>query len=418
MAAYRYKAVDAQGKTQAGMVEAASAAAARQSLRGRGLFPLDLTASANASASAKVSAKAGASGPAQQGQAVRSAPRMSGAALSLTTRQMATLLRSGLRIEEALQTIASGQPLKVAGVLLTLRAQVMEGRSFGAALASYPLIYTDFYRASVRAGEQSGRLDQVMTHLASFVENRARNRQTVQLALLYPALLGVVSLGIITLLMVFVVPDIVKVFRDRGADLPLLTRILIALSGAVRGYGLYALALVAIGFLALIRWLKTPANRLSIHRFLATNRLTRRLSQRMNAAQFAGTLATLLLSRVPLAEALTAAADVTPNTHIRARVTEVAEKVRQGVTLHRAMDEAKVFPAMMVAMVASGEASGDLGTALDHAATEQQRDLDAWVRAMVALAEPAILLIMGGLVMSMVLAILLPIMSLNNLVDG
>ncbi len=381
MAAFRYKALDATGKAQSGMVEAANPAAARLSLRAKGLLPLDLSASADS---------------AKPGQTPRTAPRMSGAALSLTTRQMATLLRSGLRIEEALQTIASGQPAKVAGVLLTLRALVLEGRSFGAALASYPLIYSDFYRASVRAGEQSGRLDQVMTHLASFVENRARNRQTVQLALLYPALLGVVSLGIITLLMVFVVPDIVKVFRDRGADLPLLTRTLIALSEAIRFYGLYAAAALTLGLLALTRWLKSPANRLVLDRFISTNRLTRRLSQRMNAAQFAGTLATLLLSQVPLAEALTAAADVTPNSHIRARVTEVTDKVRQGITLHRAMEEARCFPAMMVAMVASGEATGDLGTALDHAATEQQRDLDAWVRAMVALVEPAILLIMGG----------------------
>lgn len=404
MAAYRFKAMDSLGKTQIGMIEAATPAVARQALRGRGLLPLDLSATTTERPRA--------------GQAPRPAPRMSSAALSLTTRQMATLLRSGLRIEEALQTIAGGQPPRVAGVLLTLRAQLLEGRSFGAALAAFPAIYTDFYRASVRAGEQSGRLDQVMTHLAAFVENRARNRQTVQLALLYPALLGVVSLGIITLLMVFVVPDIVKVFRDRGADLPLLTRMLIALSGAVRSYGLFALAGVLLGGLGTLRWLKTPANRLILHRFIATNRLTRRLSQRMNAAQFAGTLATLLLSKVPLAEALTAAADVTPNTYVRTRVTEVTEKVRQGMSLQRAMAEAKTFPAMMVAMVASGEASGDLGRALDHAATEQQRDLDAWVRAMVALVEPAILLIMGGLVMSMVLAILLPIMSLNNLVDG
>jgi general secretion pathway protein F len=294
----------------------------------------------------------------------------------------------------------------------------LEGRSFGTALATYPLIFTDFFQASVRAGEQSGRLDQVMTHLASFVEKSARNRQTVQLALLYPALLGVVSLGIIALLMVFVVPDIVKVFRDRGTDLPLLTQVLIALSELVRFYGLYALAGLALMVTGMARWLQTPANRLILDRALATGRLTRRLSQRMNAAQFAGTLSTLLLSQVPLAEALTAAADVTPNTYIRARVTEVTDKVRQGVNLHRAMHEAKCFPAMMVAMVASGEASGDLGTALDHAATEQQRDLDAWVRAMVALVEPAILLIMGGLVMGMVLAILLPIMSMNNIVDG
>ncbi len=405
MAAYRYKAIDSLGKSSSGMVEAASPAQARQSLRGRGLLPVELAASAVEAAT-----------PGQT--KTKAAPRISTAALSLVTRQMATLLRSGLRVEEALQTIASGQPPKVAGMLLTLRAQVLEGRSFGNSLDSYRQIFTDFYRASVRAGEHSGRLDQVMTHLAAFVENRARNRQTVQLALLYPALLGVVSLGIITLLMVFVVPDIVKVFRDRGADLPLLTRALIALSEAIRALGLYAAAAIALSLAALNRWLRTPANRLRWHRALAQNRATRRLVQRMNAAQFAGTLATLLLSRVPLLEALTAAADVTPNLYIRAQVTEVTGKVRQGVNLHRAMDEAKAFPAMMVAMVASGEASGDLGQALDHAAAEQQRDLDAWVRAMVALVEPAILLIMGGLVMAMVLAILLPIMSLNNLADG
>ena len=405
MAAYRYKAMDGAGKTQAGMVEATSPAAARLALRGKGLLPMEIAASAQAV-------------PANKALTPPKGIKISGAALTLATRQMATLLRSGLRIEEALATIASGQPPKVAGVLLTVRAAVLEGRSFGAALGAYPLIFTDFYRASVRAGEASGRLDQVMTHLAAFVESRARNRQTVQLALLYPALLGVVSLGIITLLMVFVVPDIVKVFRDRGADLPLLTRTLIGISAAVRVGGVYVLAGVILASLGFARWSRHPANRLRIDRMLAKGRMTRRLVQRMNSAQFAGTLATLLLSRVPLAEALVAAADVTPNRFIRVRVTEVTEKVRQGMSLHRAMTEAQAFPPMMVAMVASGEASGDLGTALDHAATEQQRDLDAWVRAMVALVEPAILLIMGGLVMAMVLAILLPIMSLNGLADG
>lgn len=340
--------------------------------------------------------------------------RIPGAALTLATRQMATLLRSGLRIEEALATIAGGQSPKVAGVLLTVRAQVLEGRSFGAALGAYPQIFTDFYRASVAAGEASGRLDQVMAHLAAFVESRARNRQTVSLALLYPALLGVVSLGIMTMLMVFVVPDIVRVFRDRGANLPLLTRVLIGISAAVRVAGPYGLTGLVLASLAFARWSRKPGNRLVIDRMLARARLTRRLVQRINAAQFAGTLATLLLSRVPLAEALVAAAEVTPNLYLRARLCQVTEKVRQGMSLHRAMTQARTFPPMMVAMVASG----DLGTALDHAATEQQRDLDAWVRAMVALVEPSILLIMGGLVMAMVLAILLPIMSLNGLADG
>jgi general secretion pathway protein F len=415
MAAFRFKAMDPAGKSQSGMIEAASAAAARQSLRGRGLLPLEVTASAERTApSATVlwsSAPASAKPP-------RAGPKIGLAALTLVTRQMATLLGSGLRIEDALSTIAQGQPPKVAGVLLTVRAAVLEGRSFGDALAAYPQIFSDFYRASVKAGEQSGKLDQVMTQLASFVENRARNRQTVQLALLYPALLALVSLSIITLLMAFVVPDIVRVFSRRGADLPFLTRALIAVSALVRGYGVFAGLGLMAALLGFQRWLRVPRNRLLWHRFLAEARLTRKLVQRMNAAQFAGTLATLVQSRVPLIEALNAAANVTPNLHIRARVAEVTEKVRQGSGLKRAMEEAGVFPAMLVAMVASGEATGNLGAALDHAATDQQRDLDAWVRALVALVEPAILLVMGGLVMMMVLAILLPIVSMNSLANG
>jgi general secretion pathway protein F len=402
MAAWQFKAVDAAGRAQAGVLEAPSAAAARQTLRGRGLLPVELMAQSAIS----------------ETKLAKNTARIPLSALTLVTRQMATLLGSGLRIEEALTTIASGQPPKVAGVLLTIRATVMEGRSFGDALATFPQVFSPFYQASVRAGEASGKLDQVMAHLSAHVESRARNRQTVQLALLYPALLGVVSLGIITLLMVYVVPDIVKVFRDRGADLPLLTRALIAISEGVRAYGLHAMFGTFFAAVGLQRWAKRPANRQRIDRLVATGRMTARLSQRMNAAQFAGTLATLLQSQVPLVDALMAATDTTPNLHIRAAVVTLTDKVRQGISLQRAMAEVGVFPAMMTAMVASGEASGNLGRALDHAATEQQRDLDAWVKAVVGLVEPLILIVMGGLVMAMVLAILLPIVSLNGLANG
>lgn len=410
MAAFRFKALDDTGKPHIGMLEAVSPVAARQQLRARNLLPLEVIASV----------KADRSNPDITGTVARTprtGPHMPLASLTLVTRQMATLLGSGLRIEDALSTIAQGLPPKIAGILLTVRASVLEGRSFGDALATYPQVFSDFYRASVRAGESAGKLDQVMTHLASFVENRARNRQTVQLALLYPALLAVVSLAIITLLMAFVVPDIVRVFTSRGTDLPFITRALIAVSALVRGYGLYAgVALIVAGVLW-SRWLRTLANKRRWHQVMATGRLTAKLVQRMNASQFAGTLATLVQSRVPLIEALVAAADVTPNLHIRARVAEITEKVRQGTSLKRAMEEAAVFPPMLVAMVASGEATGNLGPALDRAATDQQRDLDAWVRAMVALVEPAILLVMGGMVMVMVLAILLPIVSMNGLAN-
>ena len=413
MAAFRFKAMDAGGKSQTGMIEAATPAAARQVLRGRGLLPLDV----QASAAPKGAAVKSAANAAPQTTSLTGA-RMPLAALTLVTRQMATLLGSGLRIEDALSTIAQGQPPKVAGILLTLRASVLEGRSFADALTAYPQVFSEFYQASIRAGEQAGKLDHVMTHLAAFVESRARNRQTVQLALLYPGLLALVSLSIITLLMAFVVPDIVRVFQTRGTDLPFLTRALIGVSAFVRGYGLFVGLGIALFLVGFGRWVQIPRDRLAVHKRMAQGRMTARLVQRTNAAQFAGTLATLVQSGVPLIEALAAAANVTPNLYVRARVAEVMEKVRQGTSLRRAMEEAAVFPAMLVAMVASGEATGSLGSALAHAASDQQRDLDAWVRAMVALVEPAILLVMGGLVMVMVLAILLPIVSMNGLVGG
>ena len=398
MVAYAYRAVDQTGKPATGLIEATTAIAARADLRARGLLPLEIAA-ANAPA---------------PNLPFRAALPLS--ALVLVTRQMATLLQSGLRIEDALSTIATGQPARVAGLMMAVRTAVLEGRSFAAAIDMFPRAFSAFYRASVAAGEASGRLDQVMAHLANFVENRARNRQTVILALLYPALLGFVSIGIIMALMAFVVPDIVKVFTTRGTSLPLLTRVLIGTSAFVRSYGLAAIVTAGLAGALWLRWLRHPVNRQRFDGFLARNPLTRKVVQRMNAAQFAGTLATLVQSQVPQIEALQAAAGVTPNRFIRARIVEIGDKVRQGMSLKRAMEEAACFPAMLVAMVASGEASGNLGAALERAASDQQRDLDAWIKALVALVEPAILLVMGGLVMMMVLAILLPIVSMNNLV--
>lgn len=409
MPAFRYRALTPDGAARAGQIEAGTAQAARQLLRHQGLLPVEL---------ALAHPEPGKGNPQGSDGNATHAARLSGQTLTLITRQMATLLRAGLRIEEALFTIAGGQPQKSAAVLQGLRGAVLEGQSLSAALQRYPRCFSGFYVASVRAGEQAGRLAQVMDHLAGFIENRTRNRQTVQLALLYPALLGLVSLGIVLLLLIFVVPDIVKVFQDRGADLPTLTRLLIAVSHGAQTWGAGMLALMVLLVLVLAQWARKDRNLLKLHLVLAETRPTRNLVRRMTAAQVAGTLATLLISRVPLVEALQAAAAVTPNLHIRATLATATEKVRQGMSLHRAMQEAACFPPMMLAMIASGEAAGDLGQALQHSAIEQQRDLDAWVRAAVALVEPAVLLVMGGVVMAMVLAILLPIISLNGLAAG
>lgn len=394
MAAFLYRAVSPDGRPQRGVIEAPSEPAARQSLRARNLLPVSLEATAT-------------------GAARR--PALGGRQLALVTRQLATLIGTDVRIDDALRTVAAQSRPRAAALLLNLRAAILEGRGLAAALADYPAAFSGYYRASIAAGEQSGRLALVLQHLSDYVEARQKNAQTLQLALIYPALLALVSLAIIAMLLTYVVPDIVRVFVARGADLPLLTRGLIAVSGGLRSYGLVGLgALAALG-LAARGWLARPGNRRAWHRLLATGPATAAMVRQINAAQFAGTLATLVQSGVPLLDALRAAAAATPNLHIRAAVEQAASRVQQGASLLTALTEAAVFPPMLLAMVASGEASGTLGPALARAAADQQRQLDALVATLVALVEPGVLLVMGGMVLMMVLSILMPIIKLNDL---
>ena len=223
------------------------------------------------------------------------------------------------------------------------------------------------------------------------------------------------SLSIIVLLLTYVVPDIVRVFVSRGAELPFLTRGLIAVSSGVVNYGWIAALIGAASAILWVRWVRVSKNRLRMHQFLSKNGLTRRFSSQINGAQFVGTLATLVQSDVPLVEALKAAAGVTPNFFVRDKIAAIAQRVQEGVSLRAAVNEAACFPPMITAMIASGESSGNLGLALSRAATDQQQELDARVKVLVALVEPAILLLMGGIVLTLVLSIMLPIIGLNNL---
>lgn len=406
MPAFAYRAADRSGAQKRGVIEASSPAAARALLREQALLPL----SVEAASERKVSV----------GSITLPSLRRKGLspkALATVTRQIATLVGSDIAVEEALRLAAvqSEQP-QVSSVLLNVRGAILDGRSFAAALGSHPKAFPEFYRASVAAGEASGKLPDVLNHLAEFVENRQSNGQKLQLALLYPALLATVSFGMIVLLMIYVVPDIVRVFVSRGADLPLLTRMLIAISWFLQSFGLYLL--IGAGAVALLagRWLRVPANRLRMDRFFTEHRPFRRFSRQLSAARFAASLATLVGSAVPLVDALRAAAAVTPNRWVREKAEGVARRVREGISLRAAMQEAGVFPTMLVAIVASGESSGRLAPALGRAAGELERELDGLVSALVSLVEPLVLLIMGGMVLMMVLAILLPIINLNNLV--
>ncbi len=401
MAAFVFRAVDGLGQTQRGVVEASSAASARRLLRDRSLLPVSVEATRATAASPR---------------AALFERKIGAKALSTLTRQLATLVGTDIRVEEALRLVAAqAAATPVAELLLNVRGRILDGGSLAVALAEHPGVFPEFYRASVAAGEQSGKLSQVLGHLADFVDSRYRAANKLQLALLYPALLGAVSLGMMTLLLIYVVPDITRVFITRGAALPFLTRALIGLSNAVSSYGLVAAIVIAGAIVFARRWLTVATNRLRFHKFIATTRPFSGISRQLNAARFAGSLATLVQSDVPLVDAIATAAAVTPNVFVRARALEVATRVREGTSLHRAMDEARVFPQMLVAIVASGESSGKLGPVLARAGVDLDRDLDALVATLMGLIEPAVLLSMGGIVLLMVLSILLPIIDLNNL---
>lgn len=399
MPAFTYRAVDAEGKKTKGLLDAASEAQVRADLRKRNLLPLSVEASRRRGDTASVNGH-----------------RLGLKKQVLVTRQMATLVGAQVRIEDAIRIVADqlGNARDTA-LLLDLRAAIVDGLSFADALDKIPGGFDEYFRASVRAGESAGKLGHVLEHLASHIEERARNRQTLQLALIYPALLLLVSVGVIVALLTFVVPDIVRVFMARGADLPALTKTLIAVSDWLQRWGVFAFGTLAMGFFGSIGLLRLPEIRMRWDRALTRTPAVRHLVLQANSVQFSGTLATLVQSGVPLAEALRAAADTVPNRFIRSRVAEITRNVQDGASLSRAMQAAQIFPPMLVAMIASGEAGSTLGASLDSAARNQAATLKATVSTIVALVEPAVLLIMGGIVMLLVMSILMPIVGLNAL---
>lgn len=404
MPTWRYQAVDASGRASTGVIEASNEIAARGMIRDLGLLPTQVRAQTRP-------------GDRPTGLSLPGfGRRVTARSLAAATRQLSTMIGSDIRIEEAVRIVGQEHDSQPIGpVLNDVAAAIVEGQSFAVALERHPKVFPQYYRASIAAGEQSGKLSEVLAHLTDFVAARERASRKIQLALLYPSLLAAVSILMITLLLVYVVPDIVKVFVSRGAALPLLTRALIGLSGFVQSFGLPIVIGLAIAGLIWNRWLANPVNARKFARFRLLTPPLSGFTRQLNAARFAGSLATLVRSDVPLVDALRAAAAVTPNAYVRERALMAAQRVREGASLRRALSEAEVFPRMLLAVVASGEQSGRLGPGLERAAKDLEQDLEQLVTALVALVEPAVLLIMGGVVLLMVLAILMPIVNLNNL---
>ncbi|MFU6373849.1 GspF family T2SS innner membrane protein variant XcpS [Metapseudomonas otitidis] len=404
MAAFEYIALDARGRQQKGVLEADSARQVRQLLRERQLAPLEVKATRTRE-------------QAVGGQRFGFARGLSARDLALVTRQLATLVQAALPIEEALRAAAAqSTSSRIQSMLLAVRAKVLEGHSLAGSLREFPAAFPELYRATVSAGEHAGHLGPVLEQLADYTEQRQQSRQKIQLALLYPVILMCASLGIVGFLLGFVVPDVVRVFIDSGQTLPLLTRGLIALSDLVKHWGWLAILLLVAGITAIRLALRQEAARHRWHGILLRVPLLGRLVRATDTARFASTLAILTRSGVPLVEALGIAAEVIANRVIRAEVVLAAQKVREGGSLTRALEQTGQFPPMMLHMVASGERSGELDQMLARTARNQESDLAAQIALLVGLFEPFMLVFMGAVVLVIVLAILLPILSLNQLV--
>jgi len=404
MGAFEYTALDAQGKERKGLIEGDTPKHVRQMLRDKQLLPMEIQEAAQSELK-----RSRAKGFMRRG--------LSTLDLALLTRQLATLLRSGLPLEESLQAVAEQtEKPRVQRIVLGVRSKVVEGHPLADGLRDFPAAFPEIYRATVAAGEQSGKLDSVLERLSDYTESRQIMGQQVSNALVYPIVLMVLSCAIVSFLLAYVVPQVVEVFETGHQELPLATRILIASSDVVRHYWFYGVGVVALATWGFRRWLRAPEARLRYHRVLLKLPLAGKLIRGLNTARFARTFSILTASAVPVLEALKISADVVNSLPMKNAVVDAALRVREGAPIGRSLAARKVFPPMMIHLISSGESSGELEKMLERAAGNQEREMDGLLSVLTNLLGPAMVVFMGGVVMFIVIALLLPIFQLNDLV--
>jgi general secretion pathway protein F len=399
MPAFRFEAVDPAGRVRRGLLEAASARAARDDLRGQGLFPT------------AVDAIAAGVRPRTE------STRLAASVLALTTRQLATLVASGMPLDQAFAAVAEQADHPGAARIVTaVRDQVAAGEPLAAALSRFPRTFSPLYRGLVAVGVESGQLGGVLSRLADYLEARQALRQKFVAALIYPALVSLIAIAVIATLLVYVVPQIVAVYEQSRQTLPWLTRALIATSDFVRATGAYWLAFalaLAVGITLLLRderWRERAQASLLAVPVVGT------ILRGLDTARFASTLAILVGSDAPLLRALETAGGVVWARPIARAAVAAGARVREGVSLARALAAERVFPALLVHLVANGEASGQLAPMLERAAREQDADVERRLAWLAALAQPVLIVIMGSIVLVLVLAVMLPIVSMNQLI--
>ncbi|MGZ8225969.1 MAG: type II secretion system inner membrane protein GspF [Methylococcaceae bacterium] len=402
MAAFEYKAINAKGQTVKGVFEGDTIKLARQQLRSQGFTLLDLHEVHNKEHKNRTSLLT---------------HRISLRQMGHITRQLSALLRSGLAIDEALGIIAKQlESPSARRVLLGIRTRIMEGQSFAQACNAFPSTFSPLYRATVAAGESSGKLDQVLERLADYISDKGQIHRKLQMAMIYPLMLTSVSLLVVIGLLAYVVPEITGVFDKMGQQLPAITVGLIACSDFFKNNGMYLL----LGVVALVviskAILRHDAYRLKYHRFLLTAPVIAKFTKGLNTARFTRTLAILTNSGVELLEALKISSQVLANNAMEKAVETTALRVREGQSLNKALEKSGLFPPVTIHLIASGEASGQLPRMLANAADDQEREMEALTELTMGLFEPILILFMGLVVLTIVLAILLPIFEMNQLI--
>ena len=402
MPAYEFQALDKRGRSRKGIIEGDGPSQVRQLIRDRELTPISVTPTRRVEASGTLTRSLFA--------------RIGPLDLSMCTQQLSTLINAGVPIAEALQVVAvQSDKKRIQRVLMAVRSKVLEGHTLANALGDFPSTFSGLYRSTVRAGEQSGYLDAVLSNLATFLEERFQARRDLETALYYPLLLLFSALGIVFFLMVYVMPDFVDLFDSMGVDLPLVTMALIAASELVREWSVVILSALLVAAIGTRILLAQPRLREIWDRQKMGLPLVGWLSRGANSARYASTLSILGESGVPLVDGMSIASEVVTNRWFRRQLGSATEQVREGSSLKSALESTETFPPMFLHMIGSGEASAQLDTMLGKVAGYQQKELKRAIDTMVNLLPPALLFLMAGLVLFIMLAVLLPILNMNAL---
>lgn len=405
MAAYSYTALNASGKTQKGVMQANSAKNARQQLRAKGLIPSTIE---------EVNQQSIA-----QGKGVRGvlSQRINIGELALLTRQLATLLSSGIPLDESLHSVAQQvEKARIKNMVMAIRAKVLEGYTLAKSMAEFPRVFDNLFRATVAAGEKTGHLDTVLERLADYIERRQQVRQKVTQALIYPSIIVLVSISIVSFLLTYVVPKMVAVFQQSGQLLPTATRILLVISHVISASGWYMLMALVLFIIIWIWMLKRPVFKAWVDGWVLKLPLVGKAVRLINTARFAHTFAILTSAGVEVIESMKISTDLVNSTPIREALTLASKQVREGVAIHRTLKETGYFPAMSIYLIASGENSGKLEQMLQRAAHTQESQVERTIDVMLTLFEPMMIMIMGGIVLFIVLAILLPLFNIDQMV--